>query len=601
MLTNAQQQEIALANEYFGKGEKEKAYELFKSLAKQNENGPLIHSNYLNLLLTMGKFKEAEDHVERMIKRDGGNLNYRVDLGLVYVKQGDQAKAEKYLKSLIKVSLDEPFKVKLVCDHLVANGLAEFAELGYQQVREALNSPTAFALEMANIYRIRGKRDEMVAEYLNYVTQSPSNINYIKNLLQALLSKPDELESLERILIQKVQRFPDTEVYTDLLIWVSQQQKNFYQAFIQARAFDKRFGKGSPKKTYEIAQVAFLNNDFENAYRSYQSIVKDFQASEEYLPSRLGLIRSTEAQIKQRYPVNLDSIRLLTPEYKKIVRQFPDHPTAFESLVAVAKLHAYFLSEIDSALVLLQNVIQSPRAPVITKARAKLETGDLFLLKDEPWEATLVYSQVEKAQKDAQLGYEAKLRNAKLNYYRGDFKLAEAHLDILKEATTREIANDAMELSLRIKENTIADSLGQALRVYAQVEKLILQNKTEAALQKLDELKAGTINLQADSTLTVYNASILDDVYWLESKLRMRNGQFVECIALLQKILDEYPDDVLADDAYFTQADIYHNYLNDKVKAQAIYQDILMKYPGSVYAAEARKRFRQLRGDFTIP
>jgi outer membrane protein assembly factor BamD (BamD/ComL family) len=29
-----------------------------------------------------------------------------------------------------------------------------------------------------------------------------------------------------------------------------------------------------------------------------------------------------------------------------------------------------------------------------------------------------------------------------------------------------------------------------------------------------------------------------------------------------------------------------------------IYRDFLNKYPGSVYAAEARKRFRNLRGDF---
>ena len=49
------------------------------------------------------------------------------------------------------------------------------------------------------------------------------------------------------------------------------------------------------------------------------------------------------------------------------------------------------------------------------------------------------YSQVEKAQKDAPLGYEAKLRNARLSYFNGDFKLAEAHLDIFwKEATSRE-------------------------------------------------------------------------------------------------------------------------------------------------------------------
>ena len=44
---------------------------------------------------TMAKYKEAEDHVERMIRREPGNLNYRVDLGLTYVKQGDLTKSRK--------------------------------------------------------------------------------------------------------------------------------------------------------------------------------------------------------------------------------------------------------------------------------------------------------------------------------------------------------------------------------------------------------------------------------------------------------------------------------------------------------------------------
>ena len=47
----------------------------------------------------------------------------------------------------------------------------------------------------------------------------------------------------------------------------------------------------------------------------------------------------------------------------------------------------------------------------------------------------------EKIQKENPVGYEAKLKNAKLSYYKGNFSLAQSHLDILKEATTRERGN----------------------------------------------------------------------------------------------------------------------------------------------------------------
>jgi tetratricopeptide (TPR) repeat protein len=192
------------------------------------------------------------------------------------------------------------------------------------------------------------------------------------------------------------------------------------------------------------------------------------------------------------------------------------------------------------------------------------------------------------------VGYEAKLRNAKLSYYNGNFRLAQEHLDILKEATTREIANDAMDLSMRIKENIAFDSGGEALKQYARVELLLYQNKTDSALLRIDQLKQGVSDSGAFS-----NRTILDDVYWLEANIRMKRGEFSESIELLQRILDEYGDDVFADDAFFLQGEIYERQLKDKSKAMEIYREFLTKYPGSVFAAEARKRFRTLRGDFS--
>ena len=78
----------------------------------------------------------------------------------------------------------------------------------------------------------------------------------------------------------------------------------------------------------------------------------------------------------------------------------------------------------------------------------------------------------------------------------------------------------------------------------------------------------------------------------------MKQGEFESAIALLQKILDNYSEDILADDAYFLQGEIYEEQLHEKTKAMEIYREFLNRFPGSVYAAEARKRFRLLRGDF---
>src|SRR5687768_972121 len=150
-----------------------------------------------------------------------------------------------------------------------------------------------------------------------------------------------------------------------------------------------------------------------------------------------------------------------------------------------------------------------------------------------------------------------------------------------------------MDLSMRIKENIAFDSVGEALKQYAMVELLLYQNKIDSALVKIGMLKQGVSDSVAFS-----NRTILDDVYWLEANIRMKRGEFDESIGLLQKIRDEYPDDVLADDAFFLQGEIYERQLNNQDKAMEVYREFLTKYPGSVFAAEARKRFRTLRGDF---
>ena len=582
----AQDSEVRIANEYFLKGEKEKALGMYQSLSKDVDNIPSIHNNYLSLLLDMAKYKEAEDYVERVLRKVDDRISFRVDLGLVYLRSGDLPKADKYIKALVKSSLPDVYRTKSISDYLASHNLPDYAVWTLQELRQSLGNPTAFTLEMANLYRMQGKRDEMVQEYLNYITQSPSNLNYVKNLLQLFLNKPDELESLERMLYDKVQQHPDSEVFADLLIWVNLQQKNFNGAFIQARAYDKRFRKEN-SKTLEIAQIALNNKDYESADKSFSYVIKEFANTENYLPARLGLIRAREAKVKRSFPVNRDSVRYLTKEYQSFMARYPDNANTYEAALNEALLHAYYLDEKDSAIHKLTALANHPRVSPYLKAKSKLELGDIYLLKEEPWEATLLYSQVEKNQRDAPLGYEAKLRNAKLSYYKGDFKLAQEHLDILKQATTREIANDAMDLSMLIKENTAFDTVGKAMQIYASAELDLLQNKTKEALGRLDQIEE-----------EFPHHSLSDDIWWLEANISMKQGNFDAAISLLQKIQDQFGQDVLADDASFLQGEIYERQLHNKEKAMEIYRTFLDKYPGSVYAAEARKRFRTLRGDF---
>jgi outer membrane protein assembly factor BamD (BamD/ComL family) len=219
-------------------------------------------------------------------------------------------------------------------------------------------------------------------------------------------------------------------------------------------------------------------------------------------------------------------------------------------------------------------------------ASCKLDLGDIYLLNNQPWEATLLYSQVEKEFQNSEMEQDAKLRNAKMAYYTGDFVWAKGQLGILKAATTKLIANDALNLQLLIADNTAADSAGNALKMYARADMLIFAEQPEKALKTLDSI---------DKKFP--NNTLGDDILMAKARLMIAKKDFADAVIALKKIVELHPSELWGDDAVYMLGDIYENNLNDKEQGKVYYQKIITDYPGSLWLNEARKRFRILRGD----
>ncbi len=580
-------QDIDLANQYYENGEFDKALALYQNLAKSTKNIPLIHQNYFKLLMNTGRYAEAETYIDYVINKFPSNLYYEIDKGTIYAEKNDQTKETQYFSKIIDQIANDPFKVRMAAQHMVRNQLNEFAIEAYKESRKKLKDPHMYAIEMANVYRLLNNKQEMIEEYLNYVNEHPDNQSSIKNVLQSVLKDDKDLEVFENMMYDKVQKEPNNVEYVDLLIWVNLQRKNFYAAFIQARALDKRQNLGG-MMVMEIGRISLENKDYKNATRIFDYVINEYPGTVNYQIAKRLVIKSREDMVKNTYPVDLKDIKLLIADYENLIKEVGINNNTIEALRSKALLHAFYLNQYDSAIEILKKIISFPRVSKSIVEQSKLDLGDIYLLIGQPWESTLLYSQVEKTSHDTPIGYEAKLRNAKLSYYKGDFALAQEHLDILKMATSREIANDAMALSLLIKENTMMDSdtTNTVMKKFAAIDLLIFQNKKTQAIQALDTLRNAFPNNSLD-----------DEILWREANLHMELGQFDQSIALLNEIVKDYGSDILGDDACFLMGKIYDEQLHDSDNAMKVYMNFLEKYPGSLYAAEARKRFRTLRGD----
>ena len=573
----------ALALDYARRGEHEKVVFLFEKLPVEEQTSPAVFPVYLTALQALKRYKDAEKIAKKAVKLHPADATYGVTLGGVYAAAGDQPAADKQWQKVLSQLV--PDQVVPVATEFGRRELPAWTERTYLRGRALAKNDTEYAPQLIQLYTQTNSQNQVLAETLRLVAQDEKQLPFVRNMLQNALREDKDFDALEKLLLAATQQHPDQTAYSELLLWLQVQRKDFGGALVQARALDRR-GRSEGSRVMELAAIAQQNKDYDAAIDGFAYVVKEYRSGPYGNIARQRLLQAREAQVSTTYPVDLVKVRALITEYEQLLTELGRTPDTAPVLRNLANLYAFQLNDRAKAMTLLQQVIDMPRASDEVVDQAKTTQGDLYILKGEPWEATLLYSQVEKSHKETPLGYEAKLRNARLSYYAGDFKLAQSHLDILKEATTREIANDAMQLSLLIQDNTVEDTLGLGLKAYAQVEQLVFQNKIKEAVAGLDALLE-----------RFPGHSLSDDTYYLKAQLQRRTGDFLGAIATLERITNNAKYDVLSDDALFLLACIQEEDLKDKGKAQELYNQVITKYPGSIYVAEARKRFRKLRGD----
>jgi len=579
----AQRQELELAREYQGKGDYAKAEDLYSSLISEPRLFHVVYPDYLKVLLAQRNYKEAEKLVKKTIRQYPDIPSYQVDLGTVYQASGDKAAAEKHFGKLLdQMKAQEAIAL---AGAFMQQERYDYAEKAYLRGRELSGNPREYNRPLIALYAYRQKTQSLVPEILDLLQAEAQELAYVQNMLQNSIREEKDFDTLEKELLLRVQQQPDLLAYNELLIWLYTQRRDFYSALLQARAVDKRTHSGGTR-VMELGAISLKNEDYQGAIEAYEYMVQAYPEGPYYLPARQRLIYARQQQVQHTFPVDTEKIRALLVDYQTLLHEVGPSAQKGELLQHMAGLYAFYLDDKEKAVALLQEATNMPRADANLVADCKLTLGDIYLLKGEPWESTLLYAQVEKSHKETPIGHEAKLRNARLSYYKGDFELAQAHLDILKLATSREIANDAMELSLLITDNTGLDTSSVAMAEYAATDLLIFQNKYAEALQVLD------------SMLVKYPGhSLTDEVYFQKARLYERMGNFAGAIENLQQIVANPRYDILSDDALYRMAYIYEVNLQDREKAQQLYNDLLVKHQGSIYAAEARKRFRKLRGD----
>lgn len=578
------QTDANLAQQYMSNGEYDKAADIYKKLFDETPNS--YYKSYLNCLLVIGDYKSIERIVDKQIKKNPNNLTYYVDLGNAYGKKGDEAARQQQFDLAIKKMTDDRNQVNQLAMAFIGSDELKRAIDVYEKGKKLVKD-YSFNYELAGLYYRDGRLDLSIETYLDYYSEGEMTAwSKTTNALQRMLDEPDDHSLLQEKLFARIQKGQNEIAYTELLIWDYIQVRDYDGAFIQAKALDKRY-KENGERIYDLAETARTEGEYDAAIECYNYIISKGRDYPFYFSSRNGILNCRKEKIFTTNTYTPLDVAELKKSYQAFLIEYQRSDSRAASVTDdLAKLEAFYAHEVDSAIILLEDVVAWPSLSNAERGRLKLDLGDFYLISGDVWESTLLYSQVDKTMKDEPLGEEARFKNAKLAYYRGDFSYAQGLLNVLKAATSELVANDAMKLSVFITENLGLDSVTAPMELFAQADLMVFQHNIPAALTLLDTLAA-----------RFPGHSLTDDILFLKADIALKDQRVDDAIGFLENIRQNYSFELMADDAIFKLGEIYQFDKKDNEKAKLCYEQIILNYKDSLYVNEARKRYRTLRGD----
>ena len=569
------QNDFMLAESYVRQGKYAKATQIYKSLLDRNP----FNSTYLKKLVTCyqetDQYQKAEYLIRNSLEKNLEQKYLHVELGYNYERQQKMELANKeYATALQSIDLN-PSIGGQVGRIFRQNNLLDNAVLAYTKIME-LNPNARYQFQVAQIYGEQGEFAKMFDSYIDLVNNNESYVGTVQRLASRYVSN-DPLDenniALKRSLLRKSVSNPKN-VWNELLSWLFSKQKEYGKALIQEKALFKR----DPKYLENIGtlgNIAFQDQDYIAAKNCFSFLLKNSNFLEEKIISELYLLRVSAATENTS----------IEQKFENVLDRYGTNANTIKIQIEYADYLTFQKGKPEQSEYVLEKALKLSKSK-FERARIKIKLGEIFVFTNRFNKALIYFSQVQTKLKNHPLSQEARFKVAETSYFKGDFSWAMAQLKVLKGSTTQLIANDAVNLFLLISDNQPQDSIPSGLQQYAKADLLAYQNKNAEALKILREIVE-----------KFKGFPIEDEALFKEAKVLVKNKKYKEAVTNFERIIALNLEGILNDDAFFQIAEIYNYKLNLPSKAKEYYQKIIFDHASSIYLVDARKKYRQLRGD----
>lgn len=567
-----------LAQNYFDKGDFEKAKISFEELLKTQPG----NFNYFQRVVECYQQLEQYDASEKLIQAQLDKFKQSstlVELGYNYQLKKDAVNSKKYYEQAldkIRKNANEVYGIASVFEKKV---LIDYALKSYE-IALAMDPKMNFNFQMALLYGQSGNSDMMIEKFLTESFANPQNLIMIQNQLSRFMTEDADLafnESLRKALLIRAQKDQDI-FWNQYLSWFYVQQKEYGKAFIQEKAIFKRTPE-TFANIVNLAQLAIEENEPDTAKEILAFVLENTKDMDVLIQAHTFLLKMKIASAQQKDLAGIET------ELDTLLKEFGISPYSLNLQIIQAHFMTFNLKDPERGKAVLKNALDLP-INEYQKASIKMELADILLFEEKFNQASVYYSQIEEDLKNDVVGHEASLKSAKTSYFKADFTWAQKQFKELKSASSQLIANDALEYFLLINDNTVADSTQAALKRFARADYLLYQNKNAEALATFQGILKDFKGQEIEA-VTLYRVG----------KIYQKSGDYNTALKQYQDIIANHADGIYVDEALYFSAGIYDKQIKDVEKAKKLYEEIIFHHEDSIYFTEARKKYRQLRGD----
>jgi tetratricopeptide (TPR) repeat protein len=578
-----------LAQSYEQAGQLDKAKSIYESLYAQQPSNENLFQALNDIYLKLKDYNSSVQLLELKIK-DQPDINLYGLLGSTYYLMGNDQKAfetwDKGLSSFPPSEVNYRTIAKYAIERRAFDKAIDYLKKG----KDVAQNPMYFSYDLANLYALTMQYKSAADEYCEILSKNPNELTMIEGRILSYADKPDAIA-------QTINAFEncgssDNLSFDYLLARLYVENKSYDKALEKYEKIDDKKGNQGAE-LYDFAETLLSDKQYELSSKVYNQIINKYPNSPLASSAKLGYAKTLEQSVlDQTQTVNWKPFKQVDKEnagkfddvikaYQEITKIYPNTEAGYEAYLHIGEIELNNLNKPEDAEIYFKKIVsESPSSSFAPDAYSDL--GKVYLLKGNLKESESYYSEILNcAKSDEEDKHDALFNLAQVYFYQNKFEKARGILDTLLENLKDNAANDAIELSFIL--NTSKNDSSHLVD-FADAELLTKQNKFDEAAKKYK------LVAENQKAFTLNNICELR-----EAEMELALNNYDKSVKMLEKISNEGQGNIYADKALYLMAQTYQFGLKNVEKAAEAYENLLEKFPNSLYLDDARDQIIKLK------